>query len=493
MIGVECEYLGSTITVQANLTDKMNLIFEKFRAKAQIGNIPLVFLYKANSINGDLQLDAVISNDDKNENKLKIVVNSIDSQPNNNASSNFISEDIICPQCQENCLIKIENCKISFNCKNGHNQENILLNEFKKTQAIDLTKITCDKCKAKKRSETYEHEFYRCLNCKFNLCPLCKGGHDKSHKIINYNQKNYKCEKHYEDFIKYCINCKLNLCLNCYNEHKDHNCVPFETINPDLNKLKEQKEKLNSLIDVMKENIESIKKNLDKVIENLKIYSEIYDKLVKSCEDKKRNYELFKNIDEINKCNIIENLNDIAGNNNNGNKLAKLIDLYNKMSNNELDSSRTLTYENGDKYVGELKNGLKNGKGIYYYVNGNRYEGDWKDDKKEGKGIFYFVNGDRFEGECKNDKANGKGIKYFNNGDKYDGDWKDDTMEGRGILYSSNGSKFVGEFKNNNVEGKQIFYWNDGDIQMGDYRNGSFEGKFITFHANGEVEVHDDW
>lgn len=492
MISVECEYLGSIVTVQANLTDSMNAVFQKFKSKAETKSESLIFLYKGNTIHGDSNLGDVIKSDDQKENKMKIVVNSMDGQQRSSSPSLFMSEDIICPQCQDNCLIKIENGKISFNCKNGHNQENVLLDEFNKTQRIDLAKTICDKCKEKNRSETFNKEFFRCLNCKQNLCPLCKGGHDRSHKIINIDQRKFKCEQHYEDFIKYCTNCKLNLCLNCTNDHRDHTCIPFDTIMPDINNIKEKKDKLKSYIENLNETIKNIKKSLDKVLENLKTYSKIFDDLIKSYDDKKRNYELFQNLDEINKNDIIENLGDITGSNNMSNKLTKLMELYNNMNNNDLDGSRTLTYENGDKYVGDLKNNKKNGKGIYYYKNGNRYEGEWKNDKREGRGIYYFVNGDRYDGECKNDKANGKGVKYFSNGDRYEGDWKDDAMEGTGVLYSGR-NKFVGEFKNNNVEGKQVFFWEDGDIQLGDYKNGSFEGKYITFHPDGESIVNDDW
>ena len=140
MIDVECEYLGSNVTVQAKLTDKMSLVFQKFKTKAQINNASLIFLYKGSKINEDLPLEQVISSDDKKENKMKIVVNSLDSQQNGNSSTDYFSENIICPHCEENCTIKMENCRISFNCKNGHNQENILLDEFKKTQVIDLKK-----------------------------------------------------------------------------------------------------------------------------------------------------------------------------------------------------------------------------------------------------------------------------------------------------------------------------------------------------------------
>ena len=97
MISVECEYLGSIVTVQANLNDKMSAVFQKFISKAQINNnASLIFLYKGSKIDENLQLEQVISSDDKKENKMKIVVNSLDSQQNANTSTNSISVDIIC-------------------------------------------------------------------------------------------------------------------------------------------------------------------------------------------------------------------------------------------------------------------------------------------------------------------------------------------------------------------------------------------------------------
>ena len=48
--------------------------------------------------------------------------------------------------------------------------------------------------------------------------------------------------------------------------------------------------------------------------------------------------------------------------------------------------------------------------------NGERYEGEWKNDLKDGKGIHYFPNGERYEGEFKNGNAEGKGIYYYKDG-----------------------------------------------------------------------------
>ena len=48
----------------------------------------------------------------------------------------------------------------------------------------------------------------------------------------------------------------------------------------------------------------------------------------------------------------------------------------------------TEIYDNG-KYIGNIQNGKRNGKGIYYWDNGDKYEGDWVNGNKEGKGILY--------------------------------------------------------------------------------------------------------
>ena len=51
-------------------------------------------------------------------------------------------------------------------------------------------------------------------------------------------------------------------------------------------------------------------------------------------------------------------------------------------------------YENGEYYVGEWKNYLRNGKGRLYYKNGKiKYRGNWVDDEKDGKGKLFDKNG----------------------------------------------------------------------------------------------------
>ena len=70
-------------------------------------------------------------------------------------------------------------------------------------------------------------------------------------------------------------------------------------------------------------------------------------------------------------------------------------------------------YKDGKYYIGEMKNGLPNGKGKKYYKNDKvRYKGQFINGKKEGHGTNYYTNGNYYIGEWKNNKAHGEGTLY---------------------------------------------------------------------------------
>ena len=88
------------------------------------------------------------------------------------------------------------------------------------------------------------------------------------------------------------------------------------------------------------------------------------------------------------------------------------------------------------------------------YFNGDNYIGEFKNDLSEGYGIYYFYNYRAiYEGEFKNNKKNGYGIEYYSDGSKYKGKFKNGKMEGYVFCFYSDGSKFIGEFKDGLKEG----------------------------------------
>ena len=145
----------------------------------------------------------------------------------------------------------------------------------------------------------------------------------------------------------------------------------------------------------------------------------------------------------------------------------------------------------GDKYDGFFINDKFEGEGIYYWNDGDKYEGNWKNGKRDGKGIYYFNNKDKYVGYFSNDKHDCKGIYYFNDGDIYIGEFKNDKVEGQGIEFYTNGNKYEGYFIDGQAEGKGIYYYNDGDVYEGDFRNNKFEGKGVFYFKNGDREMGD--
>ncbi|KAL4512593.1 hypothetical protein ABPG72_020430 [Tetrahymena utriculariae] len=143
-------------------------------------------------------------------------------------------------------------------------------------------------------------------------------------------------------------------------------------------------------------------------------------------------------------------------------------------------------YQNGDKYEGQLKNGLKNGQGTYYFCKSGKYQGNFINDKKEGYGIRQFNNGDTYEGEFKNDLIHGKGICSYKDGGRHEGEYVNGLREGYGKYYFQNGDIYEGNYKNGLKNGKGTFYYNDGNKYEGDFLNDKREGSGIFYMKDGD-------
>ncbi|QCR21553.1 serine/threonine-protein kinase [Pontibacter sp. SGAir0037] len=76
----------------------------------------------------------------------------------------------------------------------------------------------------------------------------------------------------------------------------------------------------------------------------------------------------------------------------------------------------SMTWADGNKYVGNWAKGKKTN-GTMYYSDGTMYKGDFVSDKREGKGKFTFADGAWYEGTFKNNEFNGTGEKYNTNGE----------------------------------------------------------------------------
>ena len=84
---------------------------------------------------------------DNNRKKINIIANMKEKEKDNI----IISNDIICPKCKENILMKINGFEIDlFGCKQNHEFNNLSLYKFEEKQKIDIKKIICEVCNVTK-------------------------------------------------------------------------------------------------------------------------------------------------------------------------------------------------------------------------------------------------------------------------------------------------------------------------------------------------------
>ena len=98
-----------------------------------------------------------------------------------------------------------------------------------------------------------------------------------------------------------------------------------------------------------------------------------------------------------------------------------------------------MTYAFGDRYEGQLRDGVPYGRGKYTFADGGYYRGEYLAQRSG------YSHGKKFP-MC-NGKRHGKGVRLWASGSKYEGDWEDDVPHGSGIFTAANGEQYVGEIQ----------------------------------------------
>lgn len=214
---------------------------------------------------------------------------------------------------------------------------------------------------------------------------------------------------------------------------------------------------------------------------------------------------------------------------------------------------RTYYAPDGSTYVGEWKDGKREGRGTYTYPNGDYYEGEWKENKfdgfgrmfinvtppkvlprrlnvkksvpvrlkhelryegnwekgeKSGFGVYFYQNGERYEGHFANDVREGYGVLFYpakrkepgqeepaNFGVQYRGLWKGDVRDGKGLLLFPNGDIFMGEFHDNERQGPGTYLYAKTRRRLeGVWENGVCKaGEYTAWSIDNEIDVLHIW
>ena len=306
---IEFEYNKIKTKIEIDIEQKFQDAVDIYLTKEKIDLNSVEFIHENKKINLNEKIESSINNiNNDNDNIIPIQVIPKNDIFLNKPIKKEISE-IKCPKCCEPCRMKIENYLINlFDCKNNHKTLNIELDQFEKMQNEINPIIKCNKCEKENNNNI---QFYRCNICKINLCSECVKSHDKSHKINKSNKKIYLCEIHEEPYTDYCINCKLNICELCKDQHMNHKIQSFVEITPNMDEIKEKMKGIKNAINLLYEHIQEIIRCLNNVKENMDIYYDIYNNIINNYDENKQNYEILQNLNDINNDNIIEEINHI--------------------------------------------------------------------------------------------------------------------------------------------------------------------------------------
>lgn len=178
----------------------------------------------------------------------------------------------------------------------------------------------------------------------------------------------------------------------------------------------------------------------------------------------------------------------------------------------EPSDPKEITFENGDKYKGDVNaEGQPHGIGhMEYDKNGYdaTYDGEWQNGKRCGKGHYRQVSRgvrryvDEYKGEWLDDKEHGYGTSYSSEEKgvhlstvttTYKGDFREGKRHGHGLLIMDNfdgsfrnGKNYIeGEFVDGGLIGHAVCEYANGDTFEGEFKGGKNGHGVYTF-ANGQ-------
>lgn len=127
-----------------------------------------------------------------------------------------------------------------------------------------------------------------------------------------------------------------------------------------------------------------------------------------------------------------------------------------------------VAYEDGSRYIGQILNGQRHGRGVKESSSGS-YDGEWLDDKPHGNGKQVWTDGRTFEGQFLHGKFEGTGKMVW------------DTQKGL-LIYK-------GEYKADMKHGNGKFSWGDGRVYDGEWSNGMRHGRGKYTSGSGQTKI----
>mmetsp|Transcript_7435 Transcript_7435/g.16849 ORF Transcript_7435/g.16849 Transcript_7435/m.16849 type:complete len:1166 (-) Transcript_7435:911-4408(-) len=150
---------------------------------------------------------------------------------------------------------------------------------------------------------------------------------------------------------------------------------------------------------------------------------------------------------------------------------------YRDVSGSGGNTNKAPPQENG-KYIGQFRQNLRNGHGVYTLPDGSIYDGEFRDNIQNGYGIFRWTDNSIYEGPWRDGKRHGAhGILVASDGFRYEGSWQNNSMEGRGVATYPKGQIYDGTWVQGKREGRGTIRFTNSAVYEGRFKDDFMEGQ----------------
>lgn len=123
------------------------------------------------------------------------------------------------------------------------------------------------------------------------------------------------------------------------------------------------------------------------------------------------------------------------------------------------DDQRTVVYDDGSSYSGQIQEGKRHGQGVWKSQTG-QYEGQWQADVQHGKGRQTWSDGRVYDGqfECGKFAGHGRMVWHTNRGLLvYEGQYEADLKHGDGKFVWADGRTYNGQWREGKRHGRGVY------------------------------------
>ena len=185
-------------------------------------------------------------------------------------------------------------------------------------------------------------------------------------------------------------------------------------------------------------------------------------------------------------------------------------------------------FDDGSIFIGAIRDGRKQGSGIFLWPDGSEYRGNFIDGDPDGDGLYLYPDGRRkrvtyargavtrtrmisnaepvegreygsfvaaghYTGWYRGDRVrgylpDGRGRMKYPNGSVYTGQWKDGRMHGNGAIRWCDGSAYAAQWVNGKRSGYGTYVWAGGDRYTGHWDDNRMSGFGTLYHGDGTIE-----